>query len=130
MPEWSGGPRFDWWALLLYAVAAVCGAVGASAPAAHYYLHSKHPSVFFFIAYLIAGLAFGIVTLAGAIIFISPPATMDQLIFITAAGGTAGSLTLASANWSLGIILRRLGLEVQWTIRKSGEERRIARDDD
>jgi len=121
---WNADPKIDLWALVLYGIAAVSGAVGASAPAAHHYLHSKKPSVFFFIAYVLAGCGFGVLTLATCVLFIMPPVTVDQLIWITSAGGTAGALTLASANWSMGFILRKMGFEVQWTIRREKEERR------
>lgn len=108
---------------VLYAVAAISGALGGCATSCYYMTHDKHPRWTFAIAYTIMGVVFGILTYAGLAIY-HRPETVDMLVVSSIAGGAAGALALGAANLTVRLILRRLGVEVAFTVRKAGEDRR------
>lgn len=116
---------FDSATMLLYVIAAIAGGLGGCAAAAYYTTHTSAPRLHFTIAYVLLGAVFGIVALSALAVW--PVMELDSLhhvILYALLSGSAGSLALISANVTIMVILKRLGIELQITMRKSGEERR------
>lgn len=110
---------------LLYAIAAISGALGGCAVAIRTMKAESHAKTVFLGAYVILGFVFGIVTLATVFITGHAPDDVHQLILMTGAGGAAGTMALATSNWAVRAVLKRFGLEVQVTFRKDADERRV-----
>lgn len=104
--------------LILYALAAVSGGLGGCAAASMYFTHTKHPKLPFIIAYVTLGIAFGIITLAFLLIYDVNVADIHHLILYTFAGGTSGSIALASANFSASAYFKKLGIEVTVSLQR------------
>ena len=112
--------------LLLYIIAAIAGGLGGCGAAAFYATHNASVRMIFVVAYIMLGMVFGIIALAVAATWEFTPnvSTLHELILYAVLSGAAGSLALVSANATIMILLRRLGIELQITIRKPGEDRR------
>ena len=108
---------------VLYAIAAISGALGGCAASCYYMTHDKAPRWAFAVAYTVVGCVFGVVTFAG-LALLHPPASIHLLVLYSLGGGAAGAVALGSANLTVRILLRHLGVEVAVTMRKAGEERR------
>lgn len=108
----------------LYALAAILGMLGGCASGLHYYTHVKHARWGFVIAYILLGGISGVGTLAGAAILDLLPGTLHAAVLLLLLSGSAGSLAIFSANWTVNMLFRRMGLEVQVTLRREREERR------
>ncbi len=109
---------------LLYAIASISGALGGCAVSCYYVTHDQAPRWAFAVVYTMIGLIFGALTFAGLAVIDHPVPSPHHLILYAAAGGTIASLAMASLNMTVKLIFKRLGLEVQITLRKSGQERR------
>lgn len=109
---------------VLYAIATISGALGGCASGMHYYATAKTAKASFVLAYMILGAIFGVIFFAGASVFSISVATVHELILYSIGAGTAGSVMLFSANWTVKAIFKRLGVEVEVTLRKGGEDRR------
>lgn len=112
--------------LVLYAIAAISGGLGGAIAGAYYATHSNKPRVAMLAAYFILGVVFGAVTLMVSIFIHHTPADMNTLSLEALVGGLAGAITLASANFTARLIFRYLGIEIQFTARQRGEDRRHA----
>lgn len=111
--------------LLLYVIAAVAGGLGGCAAAAYYATHARAPRVMFLVAYMLLGVVFGVISLATIATWgLIDPGDVHLIILISLLSGSAGALALVSANLTIMLILRRLGIEIQITMRKPDEERR------
>jgi hypothetical protein len=111
--------------LVLFAVAAISGGLGGCASAlASAMRENKSASVAFVFAYIILGVVFGIVTLSVLTFYDHGPTSINDLILFSTAGGAAGSIGLASANWSIRAAFRKFGVDVQLTVRRMEDERR------
>lgn len=108
----------------LYALAAILGMLGGCASGLHYYTHVRHARWGFVLAYILLGGISGVGTLAGAAILDLLPHTLHAAVLLLLLSGSAGSLAIFSANWTVSMLFRRLGVEVQVTMRRDSEERR------
>lgn len=114
--------------LLMYALAAISGGLGGCAVAGHQVLRGITPRVSYVVAYATIGIMFGVLALAyGALIGINQ--SMDTVIGSSVLAGAVGSITLASTNISARWILRRLGIEVQVTVRKRDSDKQQGQGD-
>lgn len=109
---------------ILYAIATIAGALGGCAAGMHYYANAKTARAAFILAYVILGGIFGVVFFAGASVLNFSVASIHELVLYSLVAGSAGSVMLFSANWTVKAIFKRLGVEVEVTLRKGGEERR------
>lgn len=115
--------------LVLFAIASISGLLGGCAASGYYLTHALKVRVAFVVAYIMLGVAFGVLTLAGLTI-IAPGhvGTVPEVILYSLGGGAAGAIMLASANTTVSFIFRRLGLEVRFTFRRDKENRRESDD--
>jgi uncharacterized YccA/Bax inhibitor family protein len=110
----------DWYPIILYAIAAVTGMIGGCAAGGHQLLRGKQLKVAVFIAYGIVGLFLGLLFLAYAN-YTAVDMTFDKLIGSCLLSGFAGSVVLASTNFTARWVLRRLGIEVTLDIKSTRE---------
>ncbi len=102
----------------LYVLAAISGAAGGCLVAAHHVLRGRNVTALFVMAYGFVGLIFG---LSGVIVittFTSAELTVQSGFLIGLILGAVGSSSLAGANLSARVIMRRLGIEVDVEIRR------------
>lgn len=104
--------------LVLYAIAAVSGGLGGATVAAHHLLIGKRQArSAYFAAYAVIGATFGLLVAAyGA--FVLSPENYTDVIGPSVAAGAVGALVLSGANFTVGFILRRLGIEVEVNLRR------------
>lgn len=112
--------------MVLYAVAAITGGMGGCATALNVLKHHQHKRGVapFVCAYIVLGVVFGILTLAGLYVIDKPPTTIHHLVLQTALGGSVGSVALALVNYTARVVFDLFGIKVQVTIRRDGDERR------
>lgn len=118
----------DFGFLLLYAIAAVSGGMGGCATALHILKRShsnKKSALALVCAYVVLGIVFGVLTLAGLYVLERPPSTVHHLILEAAFGGSCGSVALAFVNWSAKLVFEKFGVKVQVTLRHDDDERRL-----
>jgi hypothetical protein len=107
----------------LLAVAGISGGIGGCTIVAHNVLRGRVMTSALVAAYVFIGFVFGIAgTLMSTAVFGFAP-SFEKLVLINLFFGMAGSIALASANLSIRFLLKRLGIEVEVTVRKteSGE---------
>lgn len=117
---------FEFWLVILYAIAAISGGMGGCASALYHLKNKNNDHVAtkaFMIAYIILGLVFGILTITLLILADRGPADVHQLILFSFGGGVVGSVGLLSTNWTIRAVLRHFGIDVQLTI-KPTEDRK------
>lgn len=112
----------EWLTLMLYALAAVSGGLGGCAIAGHHILRGRSTRLSYVLAYGIVGMVFGVLMLAYGSIFGVEAASLDRLIGQSVLAGALGALTLASTNLSARLVLKRLGIEVIVTVRRSDDK--------
>lgn len=113
----------DWLTLVMYALAAISGGLGGGAVASHGVLRGQPPRSSYVIAYVIIGMMFGVLMLAYGSLFGADTASLDKLIGHAVLAGAVGSMLLASSNLSARWVLKRLGIEIEVTIKRSGDEK-------
>lgn len=114
--------------MILYVIAAVSGGLGGCAAGCYYLTHDKRPRLAFAVSYALLGVVFGVITFAVISAYHFPELdSVHKAILFSIIGGLAGAVMLASANLTVLLLFRKLGIEIQITMRKSGEDRR---DDD
>lgn len=114
---------------VLYAVAAISGGLGGCAAASHYLTHTRYHRLPFIIAYILLGIVFGVVTFAVMLVYGYDPQNIHYVVLWSLVGGSAGSIALASANFTARLIFQKLGIELQVTVRKPDQERRTVNAD-
>lgn len=115
----------DGWVLLFYAIAAVSGGMGGCASALYYVMHGQRRAGMAFVcAYTVLGIIFGVITLAGLAIYQYPITDVNHLVLWAAGGGAAGSVALATTNWTVRAIFKQVGIDVELTFRRSKNEER------
>ncbi len=109
---------------VLYATAAVFGMVGGCAVGIHEVMANQR-RIAFVLAYSIIGAVAAIGFMAMTSIFKVWAATSihEHVLYSMIVGG-AVALTVFSANMTVKILFKKLGIEVQITTRKKEEERR------
>jgi len=107
--------------LFMYALAAISGGLGGCAIASHNLIRGNPTRVSYFMAYGIIGVAFGILALAYNQFLGINAGDIDSVIGKSILAGAAGSVVLASSNISARWILKRLGIEVQVTVTRKGD---------
>lgn len=112
----------EWLTLMLYALAAVSGGLGGCAVAGHHILRGRSMRTSYALAYGIVGMVFGVLMLAYGSFFGVEAASIDRLIGQSVLAGMVGSLALASTNLSARWVLKRLGIEVIVTVRRSDDK--------
>ncbi len=117
MPEKSVGNLLAF----LYVVAAVSGAAGGCMVAAHHVLRGRNVTRLFIAAYGFVGLVFGLTGVMVVAAFTSIELTLERAFLIGLIFGVVGSTTLAGANLSARIIMRRLGIEVDVSVHRIKE---------
>lgn len=110
--------------LVLYALAAISGGLGGCVVASHGVLRGVPPRVSYVLAYGVIGMTFGLLTAVYGAMFGINTTLADSLMGASILVGAAGSIALASTNISARWMLKRLGIEVEVTVRRQGEERR------
>lgn len=115
----------DFYVLVWYALAAVCGALGGCAASLVPVGDSKHRSLPFVVAYAVLGCSSSVVALAlaetnGLNLYYS---TADVLLYSVIAGSLVPVIVF-SHNLISTVVLKYLGIEVTITMRRGGQERR------
>ncbi len=112
---------------VLYATAAVFGLVGGCAVGVQQILGAKKRAAFI-LAYSIIGAIGALGFMASTHVYASlsglQPKSIHELILYSMVIGGAVSLSVFSANQTVKLIFKRLGIEVQFTTRRVNEERR------
>lgn len=114
---------------VLYVIAAISGGLGGSMVAGHAVLRGRSISLMIGCAYLVIGAVFGVLSLAFASALGIEVVDVDALVGNAVVAGAAASVTLASTNLSVRWVLKRLGVEVEMTVRRRNEDRRRRGDD-
>ncbi len=104
--------------VFLYVIAAISGAAGGCLVAAHHVLRGRNVTALFVAAYGFVGLVFGLSGVIVVVLFTPIELTIERTILLGLIFGAVGSTTLAGANLSARIIMRRLGIEVDVSIHK------------
>lgn len=109
--------------LVLYSIAAVSGALGGCAAASNHIMQGNALRISFVLAYAITGASMGVLTIAYANIFFGTT-DLSQVIGHSLLAGLAGSTLMAGGHVSARWVLKRFGIEVSITARKTSEDRR------
>lgn len=109
-------------ALLMYALAAISGGLGGCAMASSHVLRGKPARAAYILAYGMVGVVFGVLTLAWGANFGVDTRSIDSVIGNSILVGGAGSLALASTNISARWVLKRLGIEVEVSVKRREEK--------
>lgn len=88
--------------------------------ASHGILRGQKPRLSYILAYGILGMVFGVLAMAYGAMF-GLDTSMDKLIGNSVLAGSIGSFTLAATNISARVLLKRLGIEIQVTVKRKGE---------
>lgn len=104
---------FGW----LYAVVAISGAAGGCMMVVQKVLRGRNVTAVLMLAYTFAGLVFGVAGAAGLEIFTEWQPSFDRALLAGLMFGAIGAGSLAGMNLSARFILRRLGVEVDVSIR-------------
>lgn len=108
---------------VLYAIAVVSGALGGCAAGAFYTRRQQRNLTWALLAtYIIFGVVFSVITFTASAVFKYDLDTVHELVLISMMGGFGGSLALFSANWTVKAVFRRLGVELEITLRKRDRE--------
>ncbi len=102
----------------LYILAAISGAAGGCLVAAHHVLRGRSITALFVAAYGFVGLIFGLSGVMVITAFTSSELSIQSTFLIGLILGVVGSTSLAGANLSARIIMKRLGIEVDVEIRR------------
>lgn len=113
------------WILFWYAVAAVSGGIGGcSAAAAAFLVSQKEARVAFSAAYLVLGAISAMLVFGFGAIFQFSYTSLHELIAYSLLFGASVPVTIFSQNFVAKMVLRKLGIELQVTVRKAHEDRR------
>ena len=102
----------------LYILAAISGAAGGCLVAAHHVLRGRNVTALFVAAYGFVGLVFGLTGVIVITAFTSADMSIQSGFLIGLILGAVGSSSLAGANLSARIIMRKLGIEVDVEVRR------------
>ena len=117
----------DFIVLLAYALAGISGAIGGCGAAGAHLLHPPNKLVLrltHLLAYAIIGFIAGVMFAAYGLTFRADVNVLSQVVPGAIAAGFGIALALASTNFSARWILRRLGVEVELTVRRTENEER------
>ena len=103
---------------LVYAVAAVSGASGGCTVAAHHILRGRPMAAMILCAYAFVGGVFGVAVIAAVYLYTDISFTVERLILTALGFGFFGSIALAGANLSARFLFRRLGIEVDVSVKR------------
>ena len=102
----------------LYVVAAIAGACGGCLVASHRLLNKENMTGMIFAAYGFAGLILGLTGVMVLAAFTDVTLTLERAFLFGLIFGVTGSASLAGMNLSARFIMRRLGIEVDVTIKR------------
>lgn len=112
----------NWNELIAFAIAAISAGIGGCAVASYFVLHGQKLRTSYMIAYCVIGIAFGLIGVSyGKLMGINFD-SIELLIGHTLLIGAFGAALLASANLSARFIFRKLGWEIDITLRKTNGE--------
>ena len=117
----------DFIVLLAYALAGISGAVGGCGAAGVHLLHPPNKLVLrltHLVAYAIIGFIAGVMFAAYGLTFRADINALSQVVPGAIMAGFGITLALASTNFSTRWILRRFGIEVELTVRRTENEER------
>lgn len=118
MPE----KQLDMLSLLLYAIVAASGALGACATASASLLRRRQMALPMFMAYVLIGVVFSMLALAFGSALGVQMTTIDEVIGKGLIVGSVSSATLAGCNLSMRWWLKRLGVEIEVSVRRRDDE--------
>lgn len=107
----------DFVVALIYSLAVVSGGLGGCTVAAHHIIKGKSIRLSFFFGYAIIGAVFGLLT-ASYGSFLSSQ-NWHEIIGPSILAGAGGAIALSATNLSARFILKKLGVEVVVTVKKS-----------
>jgi hypothetical protein len=109
---------------LMYALVAISGATGGCIVAAHQVLRGRSLTLILIWAYALIGFAFGVAGMAALLLLTVFEPSLEKLLFVGLGFGIFGAVTLAGANLSAKLIMRRLGVEIDVSVKKiEGDDR-------
>lgn len=109
---------------IVYLVAAVSGASGACLVAAHKVLHGRNISILIFVAYAIVGAVLSVAMVSYLFVFMRPQMDLSEIVLYSIVAGVTGSMALAGTNMTARFIMRRLGIEVDISVKRAEENDR------
>lgn len=112
----------DYATAVMYTIVAVSGAAGGCMVIANHALRGRNVTALLFVAYALLGAVFGVAGIAAMLLFVGFETTFEKLILLGLFFGAVGSATLAGANLSIRFLLRRLGIEVDVSIKRMKRE--------
>lgn len=107
----------------LYVVAAIAGASGGCLVASHRLLNGRNLTALVFAAYGFAGLVLGLTGVIVISVFTSIQLTLETTFLLGLIFGVTGSASLAGMNLSARFLMKRLGLEVDVSIKRIRNDR-------
>lgn len=107
-----------------YVIAAISGTSGGCLIAAHHILRGRPIARMIIGAYMFIGAVFGVAGIAVMALFTDTNFDFNKLIIAGLIFGVVGSTALAGANLSARILFRRLGIEVDVTVKRTGRRER------
>ena len=110
--------------LIVYAVAAISGALGGCSAAAHRFISEGALRVSFILAYAVMGMVMGVLVVAYGSLAFGPINSLEEVIGHAMLAGLTGSTMLAGGHVTARWALKQFGIEVVVTARKRGEDRR------
>ena len=109
--------RIETWLAILYAVAAISGAAGGCMVAAHRVLRGRSVTGVFGAAYAFVGCVFALTGTIALVVFAGLTLSLERAILVGVVFGLVGAVSLASMHLSARFVFRRLGMEVDVTVR-------------
>lgn len=111
----------DFWTALAYAIVAVSGASGGCLVAAQRAMRGRSVTTMLVLAYAFVGAVFAVAGMAAVLLVTLFQIDFGRLVLIGLILGVTGTTALAGANLSVRFLLRRLGVEVDISVRRTQE---------
>lgn len=103
---------------LMFVVAAIAGSSGACLVIANKIMHGRMLPVMVAAAYAIVGAVMGVAFIAYVFVFWNDQFEIAEVVLYSMIAGGIGSLALAATNLTSRFIMRRLGIEVDISVKR------------
>lgn len=126
----AGATAREYTVAFLYIVAAIAGACGGCLVASQRLLHGRNLTALIFAAYGFAGLVLGLTGVIVVSVFTTIALSIETAFLLGLIFGVTGSASLAGMNVSARFLMRRLGIEVDVSIKRMRPAARREKNDE